>query len=409
MAQFIIMPTLNCNAACDYCFQHRTNRVMSHATLAVIVEKLLRYLTDRGLTKATIYWQGGEVLTIPREWYIEAHRLIRELEERHGKRIQNCAQSNLLAYDETWDPIIEDFFGNNVGSSLDFPNIHRRPLGGRAETYNETILRNHRRAAASGIKIGVISVPNWETLNRGGRAFFSYYVDEAGIVGLQVNPPFSDGPATLRDRLFPLDNGLLTRFYLDLVDVWLERGFAHGVHINPLDQLVDFFLTGDASGLACEWAPDCTECMTAFDPLGNVMQCDCWTNHPEYWFGNVHDDESLGDILGSAARRAIKERPGRLMEETDCVDCRYLAICHGGCAIRALSTHGELNTKDPYCEAMRALFQRVEEAAYSVSPDDYAANRRSRGLPVPDQAGEEDGPSCTRELCCEVDHLGTGH
>ena len=88
------------------------------------------------------------------------------------------------------------------------------------------------------------------------------------------------------------------------------------------------------------------------------------TSYPEFRFGNIFEPGSLSDLLRkSPARRALQSRPGELIRREDCLECGYLAICHGGCPVRAFTVHGDLFRKDPYCELYRRLFRVMEELA----------------------------------------------
>jgi sulfatase maturation enzyme AslB (radical SAM superfamily) len=44
----------------------------------------------------------------------------------------------------------------------------------------------------------------------------------------------------------------------------------------------------------------------------------------------------------------------------DCLSCRYLSICHGGCPMRTYSALGTMLAKYPYCEVYKAVFGRAE-------------------------------------------------
>jgi sulfatase maturation enzyme AslB (radical SAM superfamily) len=52
-----------------------------------------------------------------------------------------------------------------------------------------------------------------------------------------------------------------------------------------------------------------------------------------------------------------------LIQEEECIECRYLGICHGGCPVRAYTVHGDLNRKDPYCSVYQVLFEEMEKLA----------------------------------------------
>ena len=68
----------------------------------------------------------------------------------------------------------------------------------------------------------------------------------------------------------------------------------------------------------------------------------------------------------SPARREFVERPKHLVEHEDCLSCRYLSICHGGCPVRTYSALGTMLAKDPYCEVYKAVFGRAETHARKI-------------------------------------------
>ena len=38
-------------------------------------------------------------------------------------------QTNLIGYDRSWNPLVYQMFGGSLGTSLDYPNLYRRPVG----------------------------------------------------------------------------------------------------------------------------------------------------------------------------------------------------------------------------------------------------------------------------------------
>jgi radical SAM protein with 4Fe4S-binding SPASM domain len=107
-----------------------------------------------------------------------------------------------------------------------------------------------------------------------------------------------------------------------------------------------------------------------------VAQCDCWvTSYPQFRFGNILESSDLNGLLdSSSSRRDFEARPATLVQEEDCIDCDYLALCHGGCPVRAYSVWGNLFAKDPYCEVYKAIFRRTEKASMEL------AAKRSRAI-----------------------------
>jgi hypothetical protein len=85
-------------------------------------------------------------------------------------------------------------FKDEVGSSLDFPNLYRKVAGSVPETFNDLWFRRYQEATEAGIKVGVIAVLNGKSLSLGAEEFYSYYVEKLGLNSFQVNTPYPAGP-----------------------------------------------------------------------------------------------------------------------------------------------------------------------------------------------------------------------
>ncbi len=300
------------------------------------------------------------------EWLLRAHDISLEIAQDTGMRIIHVLQSNLIGYGPRWRRVVSEMFGDTLGSSLDFPNLYRKVAGGSPETYNETWFRRYQAAREAGIQIGVIAVLNRTSLSVGAQEFYSHYVDELGINCFQTNTPYPGGLPTPVKRGFPLDNDQLSSFYSDLFDIWMRKGRREGVSISPFDQLIDYFRTGE-NCLSCIWGENCANTFLGISPTGNVGQCECWVaSYPDFVFGNILTCRDMADIMNSPVRKQFLERPVRLMEEEDCAECDFLAVCHGGCPVRAYSTTGSLFTKDGYCQAGKTLFRLARNAAIEL-------------------------------------------
>lgn len=360
----IFLPTLNCNAACEYCFEEKSTETMSIDRFRLMLVRILRYLRDQSVENLKIYWQGGEILTMSPNWFEQAYDIMMEESEHYGINLSNELQTNLIGYSADWNGIIEKVFGNQLGSSLDYPNLHRKTLGGRPQEFNSLWVSKYRQAREAGINVGIISIPNAETMKLGARSFYNYFIREIGLTGFQVNSPFPGGPAGNRAQTFQLQVQAYGRFCVDLIDIWLNEGYAYGIGISPYDGILEYFRSGDLSRLLCGMQPDCSRSFFSIDPKGNVSQCDCWvTSYPDYWFGNIFDVVDFRVIMESSNRKKFSERPIEIIQTQDCISCSYLSICHGGCAIRAYSATGCFSSKDPYCEAYKMIYERLQRAS----------------------------------------------
>ena len=359
----IFLPTNKCNVNCTYCFEDKTDDRMTHEQLSAVITKLLDFMEKDGTGALTLHWQGGELMTMPVEWFERAYDIIGNLAAKRGHRIDHGMQTNMIAYTPRWNGIINRMFGGRVGTSMDYPNLYRLLNNGSATDYTRIWKRNVKAARENGIGVGVISVLNQATLEQGAERFYSFFVDELEINDFQVNTPFPGGETNQTKEDLSLENETLTRFFLDLTDIWLERGYYNGVNLNPIDELVKHF-SNDPSCLPCIWQSNCTDEFISIDARGYVAQCDCWvTSYPEYFFGNIFEHESLAELLEkSPARQEFLARPAAIIEQ-GCIECDYLSICHGGCPVRTYTKKQSLLEKDPYCFLYKALFRHTERAA----------------------------------------------
>lgn len=364
----VLLPSLQCNAACEYCFEDKSGGAISHENLETIIARILDYMAKHDISTLLIYWQGGEMMVLPPDWYRRAHDSIARLASKAGRTVRHYAQSNMIDYTPEWNPVLSEIFDNSIGSSMDFPNLHRKVAGGTPEQFIDEWARRVRQAQDAGIYVGVIAIPNRETLRLGAERFYTHFVDELQVPDFQINFPFPGGTDNAVKREYPLDAEPLSRFLDDLFAIWMERGYGRGVEVGPFDSLLKYFLDGNPA-LPCIWRENCANEFLCIDPQANVAQCDCWVaSYPDFRFGNLLESDSLENLLASSrSRRDFEARPGILVQREDCIDCDFLAICHGGCPVRAYAFRGELHVKDPYCKVYKALFRRVQEVATQLA------------------------------------------
>jgi hypothetical protein len=146
----ILLSTLQCNADCEYCFENKTTDRLTLDRLGEMIRKVLDYMVEKSLASLTIYWQGGEAMLLPPSWYEQANELIQREAEARGKQVFHSLQSNMLAYSSRWNKVIAEMFGNSVGTSLDYPNLHRKLLGQGAGQLQRNLGAAGARSAGGG-------------------------------------------------------------------------------------------------------------------------------------------------------------------------------------------------------------------------------------------------------------------
>jgi radical SAM protein with 4Fe4S-binding SPASM domain len=375
----IFLPTNKCNVNCEYCFEDKTDDRLTLEQLTHITNKIFDFLDDGNISALTLHWQGGEIMTMPPSWFEAARQTIADLARSRGKQVDHGLQTNMIGYSPRWNSVIANMFGNSVGTSMDYPNLYRKLFHAGPDEYTKIWKRNVRAARDAGIKVGVIAVPNQATLAIGAERFYSFFVDELDITDFQVNTPFPGGEPNGTKKDLALENEELSRFFIDLANIWVDRGRDAGVKVGPVDQLIEYF-SGEPSCLPCIWQTNCADEFISIDARGFVAQCDCWvTSYPEYFFGNIFESDSLAELLkNSPARKQFLERPAAILDQ-GCIECDYLSLCHGGCPVRTYTFRNTLFEKDPYCQLYKNLFRHTEGLAAQLAGDRFlpAAARRA--------------------------------
>jgi len=207
----------------------------------LLTRQLLDHIELEGIEECEIYWQGGEAMIMGPAWFVEAGRIMDEAAAARGRRFTHYLQTNLISYSPAWNDVLYSMFGGSLGTSMDFPNLHRKLFSGSAEAYTAIWTQRLREAQAAGLGIGVIAVLHQGSLDAGPDAFYRYYTEELGLKSFQVNTPFPGGPAKIVEAEFNLDKTALAEFLAGLFDIWMERGHANGVALGPFDSLIHHF------------------------------------------------------------------------------------------------------------------------------------------------------------------------
>src|SRR3984957_1995093 len=218
----ILLPTSECNVACDYCFEHKEPHRLSSALLPLLTRRLLDHLENERIEKCEIYWQGGEAMIMGPEWFAEAGDLMDRAAAKRGLGFTHYLQTNLISYSPAWNEVIRRMFKGSLGTSMDYPNVHRKLFKGGAEAYTRVWTARLREALAAGIKVGVIAVLHQASLQEGPERFYHYFTEELGLDDFQVNTPFPGGPAKEIEESFELDSRELATFLAGLFDLWIE-------------------------------------------------------------------------------------------------------------------------------------------------------------------------------------------
>src|ERR1043165_5167681 len=115
----ILLPTSECNVACDYCFEHKEPHRLSTVLVPLLTKRLLDHMEHEGMEECEIYWQGGEAMIMGPQWFQNAGEVMDKAADARGMRFVHYLQTNLISYSDAWKPLIHNMFQGSLGTSMD--------------------------------------------------------------------------------------------------------------------------------------------------------------------------------------------------------------------------------------------------------------------------------------------------
>lgn len=349
----VFLPTLECNVACKYCFERHASGKMTMSMWRRFYEELRILAEAQKIKHFKLHWQGGEILTIGADYAHEGIEIGEEIFKDTGILLEYHLQSNMIAYESDWAPLIREFFRNRISSSMDYPNLFRMSATLTPDDYTRVWLEKKAQAESDGFLVSAISLPNQGSIKTGAEEFYRFYKETAKVTNLQINFPFPG-----RKNMFPLEFTMpqFASFVEDLYDVW--DADKKTINLSPF-VFLDASIRGGKNTRPCIWSYSCGQDLFCVSPDGRIGQCDCWlATYPEFDFGHINDGGFLA-CLNSKNHQFFLKRPVVLWENEDCGSCEFWNLCHGGCPVRAFSFTGDINAKDSYCEVYKKIFRKA--------------------------------------------------
>ena len=251
-------------------------------------------------------------------------------------------------------------FSGSLGTSMDFPNLHRKLFKGGADAYTRPVTQRLREAQAAGLEIGVIAVLHQGSLDAGPDAFYRYYTEELGLERLSGQHAFPRRTGNEVEAEFDLDKPRSPNFSpASSISGWSaamptaspsvpstphpslhRRARAAAVHLEgelfqPI-HLRRFQRHRRAMRLLGDQLPGVAFSATSF---ATPISRECCA--PARRGASLSSDRSISSNTRTASHAASLHLPRRLPRRT------YSAL-------------GTMLAKDPYCEVYKAVFGRAE-------------------------------------------------
>jgi uncharacterized protein len=368
-----VLTTLQCNFACDYCFQgdhgdyNKTAAKMSLETSARVSDWIERELDRLGSESLVLTFFGGEPLLNLPVVYAMAERAWLATEARGIELYINVITNGLLLTPDVVDRL-KPFGLNGVKITLDGDkDTHNRmrPLRGGQGTFDRIIENIRRVADKCAVSIGgnfdASSADSYPAL-----LDFLKAQDFAGSIRkVAFKPIIRDQPAPkgilplmpVNAAGKPLNGTCMTsagtgssicdtcHFVDEKMSFLREETKAHGfktmdgVHMGP-----------------CEIHKEHAH---TIGPDGSLYACPGFTGEATLSTGHIDGRED-------SWRTTARERFQKLAAWHDCGDCAFIPVCAGGCSVASHSELGDMNV--PTCH--KASF---ESALISLAHDASSA------------------------------------
>jgi uncharacterized protein len=373
-----VLTTLQCNFACDYCFQgdhgdyNKFAAKMSLDTASQIVAWLERRLDEVRPERFTLTLFGGEpLLNLPVCYYLaeQCHALCTSRSIRPGISV---ITNGLLLTPEVVDRLNQyGLFGVKVTLDGDRDTHNRmRPLRGRQGTFDKIIENVRRVAARTTITIGGnFDESSWESYP----ALLAFlreqeFADRISKINFK---PVIKAPEPERPKGFiPLT--VVASNNKPLGGTCMTTAGAGGGHTGstPCDSC--HFADDKMSFLREETrkygfpTPDGVHMgpceihrrhAYTIGPDGSLYACPGFTGEATESTGHINGREETW-------RAAAAERFERLSAHKEaCGDCSYVPVCGGGCSVAAHTELGDMNHpschKTSFESALVSLAQRT--------------------------------------------------
>jgi uncharacterized protein len=367
MATIILKVTDKCNSNCIYCdsvFKRAHAKSMHQETLEFAFIRMNSFLESCTDEKITLIWHGGEPLLQGAGFYQAAFDMQENICRHTKSRIEHCIQSNLTLFTEDFVDVFRKLNISQIGTSYD-PHPHVRGPGERiaSEEYNQMFMQGIRLLERQGFEWGVIYVVTKMSLSNALDIFFF-------LTNLRPDGGINLNPVLIYDEQ-RTDIAVTPQEYADFLGAIFPTWWRHRnryPNFEPFRSLSRCIIDKKLS-LACIDSGSCAHNHVHISPDGEASQCGRSSDWDLLQYGNIRE-RTLQEIFHDSQRMHLMQR-GDFLRKTECRDCRFWMICHGGCPLDAYSTHKNYMHKSEWCEMKKTFIEKYFEPVTGVVFEPY--------------------------------------
>ena len=351
--QLLIKPvSYNCNLRCNYCFYLRVEelypQIKNPLMNEVVLEKLISQYLGYRFQESIFGWQGGE----PTLAGLDFFEKVVNLQQKHGKSRQvvgNALQTNGILINDEWGRFF-DKYKFLVGLSLDGPkSIHdkyRKSIGGKSVW--KKVMNAADVMQKNQVEFNILCVISKANVNR-AKEVFEFFLNN-GFYYLQFIPALEEDKNGKRAS-FSINSSQYGKFLCQLFDLW--KNYSDQVYIRLFNSLLAKRM-GSLEGF-CILDEKCANYLL-IEHNGDVYPCDFFAKE-SFKLGNILEQD-LAYLLDKRNKTFGKLKP---QLPNDCLTCKWLPNCHGGCIKDRIFADNPHPEKTYYCEGLKMFFEHSHD------------------------------------------------
>jgi uncharacterized protein len=332
-----------CNSNCIYCgvIQKHQNIVMNYDLLQLILQRINDFLIENPNEKINLTWHGGEVCMLGADYFYKAMELLDKYCETTKNRIIHSVQSNLTLINQEIIDAFKILGITSVGSSYEFiPHIRGFGKTRNTTEYNKRFFEGINLLEENGLGWGIIYVVHKQSLSNPLEVFYTL-------------TNFTKAPKINRIYMYDNDEHNLSvtgkeyaNFLGTIFPIWWKHKDIFP-KVRPFSEFYESCIHKE-NRTVCELSGKCSHNWIYIGPTGKVSQCGRAGDFEMLPYGDIQS-QSFKELLQNPVRDDFKNRTA-FLKNTECKDCRFWTVCHGGCPMDAIAGKKNIYHKSPHCE-----------------------------------------------------------
>lgn len=346
--EFMIIPSLACQATCQYCFGPHKGEIMTSEQWDKVLQYIIKTTRNWGASyPIKILFHGGEPLLAGYQFFKQS---LKDLESVFGlNRVKINVQSNLWELDDEYIKLFRNY-KVSLSTSLDGPENITDAQRGRG--YFRKTWDNIQKARKNGIEMGCIvtftsqSSSHWKEILdffRNNRISIDLH---PAIPTLGVN----------KSNKFVVSPELYSQLLSEMFPYYLKH-YQHLI-ISSFEEMIQFVVNGKYR--TCEYG-DCLGKFLAIESSGDLYPCQRFIGNSEYCMGNISDLENINNynVWTHPNLSKFYNRKQFLEAQGSKALSGLKKYILGGCPYQAFSANAK-NLHDPYWVAKKEFFNEIE-------------------------------------------------